>query len=171
MTNHYVAFNGWPDTKVLISLKEIKSVEKSNALYFLANAITIYVNDGEEYFFGSFLDRDLCHQTISSMVTIEKSLLELTNPEAINNNKSNEKIAKNSSLETVNLSPDQKNIIKVEEKKTEEADKELELVNAVAPDYGALLKKSSDIMVMLEEDIEVSTQDVWMYLWKIDGIR
>jgi hypothetical protein len=31
VTNHYVAFNGWPDTKVLISLKEIKSVEKSKA--------------------------------------------------------------------------------------------------------------------------------------------
>jgi hypothetical protein len=70
-------FSGWPDTRVRISLKEIVSVEKEK-MFFLPNALTVKTSDGEDYFFGSFLDRDLCYRMLTSMVMIEKSLVELT---------------------------------------------------------------------------------------------
>jgi hypothetical protein len=77
ITNHHVAFSGWPELKILISLKDIVDIEKKQ-LFFVNNALTIHDCNGEEYFFGSFLDRDLCFRMLSSLVQIEKSLVELT---------------------------------------------------------------------------------------------
>lgn len=77
ITNHHVAFSGWPELRILIALTDIESVEKKQ-MFFLPNALTIQTLNGEEYFFGSFLDRDLCYRMVTSLVMIEKSLVELT---------------------------------------------------------------------------------------------
>jgi hypothetical protein len=61
---------------VLIELQSIDSVEKKQ-VFFIPNALSVNSN-GEEYFFGSFLDRDLCYRMLTSMVMIAKSLNEIT---------------------------------------------------------------------------------------------
>ncbi len=76
ITNQYLAFSGWPETRVLISLCDIENVEKKQ-MFFIPNALTVRDSDGEEYFFGSFLDRDLCFRMLTSMVAIAKSLGEI----------------------------------------------------------------------------------------------
>jgi hypothetical protein len=164
ITNHYVAFSGWPDTRVMVHLKDIKSIEKSNSLFFIPNALTIVLTDGEEYFFGSFLDRDLCHRTISSMVTIQKSLVELTRPESAvsaavtdgaptdTSTNSDVKVSSEVPIKVIDLQP--------------------ELETAALPDYKALFKKHSDIMVILEEEVDVSAKDIWKCMWqKSTGYR
>lgn len=87
ITNRYLAFSGWPETRVLIELRNIENLEKKQ-MFFIPNALTVKDTSGEEYFFGSFLDRDLCFRMLTSMVTISKSLGELTeeNDPTISNN-------------------------------------------------------------------------------------
>jgi hypothetical protein len=66
----------------------ITSVEKMNTLYYIPNAILIKTfitpsttsngsSIAEEYFFGSFIDRDPCHALISNMSKVAKSLATL----------------------------------------------------------------------------------------------
>lgn len=78
ITNHYLTFSGWPEIKVVLQLKDISTVEKTNSLFFVPNALLITTGD-EEYFFSSFLDRDLCYSMLNSMVEIEKKLEEIHN--------------------------------------------------------------------------------------------
>jgi hypothetical protein len=59
-----------------MELQSIESVEKKQ-VFFIPNALSVNSN-GEEYFFGSFLDRDLCYRMLTSMVMIAKSLNEIT---------------------------------------------------------------------------------------------
>ena len=69
-----MAFSGWPETRTLLSLQQIANVEKQS-LFFVPNAILVTTNVGEDYFFGSFLDRDLCYSMLTAMILIAKSLL------------------------------------------------------------------------------------------------
>lgn len=76
ITNRFLAFSGWPETRVILELQKIENVEKKQ-VFFIPNALSVNSN-GEEYFFGSFLDRDLCYRMLTSMVMIAKSLNEIT---------------------------------------------------------------------------------------------
>lgn len=80
ITQHFIAFSGWPDTRVLLSMEHIVKVEKMNTLMYVPNALQITTKDTEEYFFGSFIDRDQCFNLIVQMSDVGKRLLELHGP-------------------------------------------------------------------------------------------
>lgn len=67
VTQFYLAFSGWPEMRVLLELKELVSIEKSNTLYYIPNAIAIKSKSNGEFFFGSFIDRDICFALLTSM--------------------------------------------------------------------------------------------------------
>jgi hypothetical protein len=94
ITQHYLAFSGWPDTRVLLSLACVKKVEKTNTLMYIPNAISIIclidnstwaaaTNEAaedpceEEFFFGSFIERELCFNLIRNLSEIEKRIVEI----------------------------------------------------------------------------------------------
>jgi hypothetical protein len=74
LTNHFLAFQGWPETRILIPLGCISQVEKGNTLHIIPNAIRI-MYDGEEYFFGSFANRGKCYQNLCALVEEAKKLV------------------------------------------------------------------------------------------------
>ena len=61
VTQFFLAYQGWPETRLLLTLASITSFEKMNTLYYIPNAILLK-DSQEEYFFGSFIDRDLCYK-------------------------------------------------------------------------------------------------------------
>eukprot|EP01038_Epipyxis_sp_PR26KG_P006425 gene6425-8843_t len=77
ITQHFMAFAGWPDTRVLLSLSSIESIEKTNTLFYIPNAILVKTGENEEFFFGSFIDRDQCFNLLNSMTEVEKRLIEI----------------------------------------------------------------------------------------------
>jgi GRAM domain len=77
ITQRFMAFSGWPDTRVLLALHNITAIEKTNTLIYLPNAILLTTADKEEYFFGSFIDRDPCYSLLTSMSEVSKRLMEL----------------------------------------------------------------------------------------------
>ena len=77
ITQHYLAFSGWPEMRVLLELKEIINIEKSNTLYYIPNAILINSEAHGEFFFGSFIDRDVCFALLNNMSQIAKRLIEI----------------------------------------------------------------------------------------------
>lgn len=72
-----MAFSGWPDTRVLLPLKYLDSIEKTNTLYYIPNAISVVMNDQEKFFFGSFIDRDYCYNLLKNMSEVEKRMIEI----------------------------------------------------------------------------------------------
>ena len=74
LTQRYFAFRGWPDTKSkrLLALKDIAKVEKENTALVIPNAVRIYMINGEEHFFGSFIERDHCVKLLRMSVEVEK---------------------------------------------------------------------------------------------------
>lgn len=80
ITQNFLAFSGWPDTRVLLSLVDIKTIEKTNTLYYVPNALLVKTQDDEEYFFASFLDRDQCYNLITRIAEVAKRLAELHGP-------------------------------------------------------------------------------------------
>ena len=85
VTQHYIAFSGWPETRILIRMSSITLIEKMNTLNFIPNAISIKTND-DDYFFASFIDRDPCYKLISSMSELDRGLEEQYGPNMANNN-------------------------------------------------------------------------------------
>lgn len=83
ITQHYVAFSGWPDTRVLLSMKRIDIINKSNTLMYIPNAITIQLYDKSEYFFASFIERDLCYQLLTNLMQVERRICELAGPDGV----------------------------------------------------------------------------------------
>jgi len=79
VTQNFVAFSGWPDTRVLLSLVDVSSIEKSNTLMYVPNAL-IFKTADEEYFLASFLDRDQCYNFITSLCEVAKRLVDLQGP-------------------------------------------------------------------------------------------
>jgi len=77
ITQHYVAFSSWGDLRVLLSLRKMDKVQKTNTMIYIPNAISIIMEDKEEYFFGSFIDRELCHTLLTNLMQIEKRIMEL----------------------------------------------------------------------------------------------
>jgi hypothetical protein len=74
---HYVAFGGWNDLRVLLPMRGIDRIERTNTLLYIPNALTIIMEDKAEYFFGSFIDRDACVNMLKSMVEIERRIIEI----------------------------------------------------------------------------------------------
>lgn len=77
ITQHYIAFSGWPDTRVLLQLATLDRIEKTNTLMYIPNAILIATDSKEEFFFGSFIDRDQCHTLLYKLSKVEKHLLQV----------------------------------------------------------------------------------------------
>jgi hypothetical protein len=77
VTQHFIAFSGWPDTRVLLQMGSVEKIDKMNTLMYIPNAISIVTNDQEEYFFGSFIDRDQCYYLIKNLLEVEKRIVEL----------------------------------------------------------------------------------------------
>jgi hypothetical protein len=67
ITQYFLAFSGWPEIKLLLELKDLITIEKSNTLYYIPNAIAIKSKCNGEFFFGSFIDRDICFALLTSM--------------------------------------------------------------------------------------------------------
>ena len=63
--------------RVLLELKEIINIEKSNTLYYIPNAILVNSEAHGEFFFGSFIDRDVCFALLNNMSQIAKRLTEI----------------------------------------------------------------------------------------------
>ncbi len=76
LTQQYLAFAGWPEGRVLLSLQQIAEVERTS-VFFIPNALLVTTTVGEEYFFGSFLDRDQCYNMLTMMIKIAKRLVEM----------------------------------------------------------------------------------------------
>jgi hypothetical protein len=62
---------------VLLSLKDITKVEKTNTLVYFPNAILVHSKTHGEFFFGSFIDRDVCHSLLTGMSQVSKRLGEI----------------------------------------------------------------------------------------------
>jgi hypothetical protein len=82
ITQHHIAFSGWPELRVLIPLEKVERLKKTNTVYIIPNAITVHTVSGDNYFFGSFIDRDACFELLSSMVNIAKSLVQVMGSDA-----------------------------------------------------------------------------------------
>jgi len=76
ITQNYIAFSGWPETRVLLAMELIESIEKQNTLMYIPNAISI-TTATEEYFFGSFIDRDPCYNLLTRLSAVKKKLVEI----------------------------------------------------------------------------------------------
>lgn len=63
--------------RLLLALKDINNVEKCNTLYYIPNAISINSETYGEFFFGSFIDRDVCYALLNNMSQIAKRLIEI----------------------------------------------------------------------------------------------
>ena len=83
ITKNHVAFSGWPELRVLIPLASVERLKKTNTVYIIPNAITVYTVDEGRYLFGSFIDRDHCFEILSSMVNIARSLVQVMNPDSL----------------------------------------------------------------------------------------
>ena len=67
-----------------IPLTDVKSIEKSNSLYIVPNAIEISVDpSADSLFFASFLERDDCFNFIRRLLDIHQGLQRITSPEPI----------------------------------------------------------------------------------------
>ena len=63
--------------RLLLALKDINRVEKCNTLYYIPNAILVNSETYGEFFFGSFIDRDVCFALLNNMSQIAKRLIEI----------------------------------------------------------------------------------------------
>lgn len=77
ITQHYVAFAGWKDVRVLLPMRAIAKIEKSTTLGYIPNALRISMEDRSEYFFGSFIDRDACALMLTNLAEIERRIIEI----------------------------------------------------------------------------------------------
>jgi len=171
ITNHYVAFSGWPELRVLISLKRIDNVEKKQ-IFFLPNALTIKEIDGEEYFFGSFLDRDLCFRMITSLVMIEKSLDELTESDhgRLSGPYAPPPTRESAGRDDVESSTAGGNVLDrgASVLLTEDDDSECDEDDSDVPNFLALLSKSG-ISIVYEGEVDVKASMIWNHCWKGKG--
>lgn len=77
VTQHYLAFSGWPETRVLLLVRNIKEVNRMNTLYYVPNALSVVMLDETEYFFGSFIDREQCYALLVSLNDVGKHMASL----------------------------------------------------------------------------------------------
>lgn len=63
--------------RLLLALKDINRVEKCNTLYYIPNGILVNSETYGEFFFGSFIDRDVCFALLNNMSQIAKRLIEI----------------------------------------------------------------------------------------------
>lgn len=111
ITQHFLAFSGWPETRILLPLSNVKKIEKTNTLMYIPNAISITctvdnraiaaadATQGEaaalnsnnpnssngsysgpvddEFFFGSFIEREQCYNLVRNLSEVEKRINEI----------------------------------------------------------------------------------------------
>jgi hypothetical protein len=77
ITQHFVAFSSWKDMRVLLPMRKVCKVEKTNTLLYIPNALCLLMEDKAEYFFGSFIDRDACVHLLLNLVEIERRIIEI----------------------------------------------------------------------------------------------
>ncbi len=79
ITQQFFAFRGWPETscKRLLHLGQISHIEKQTTVKIIPNAIRIFMLNGDEHFFGSFIDRDQCFNLLQHHVELEKRFVAL----------------------------------------------------------------------------------------------
>lgn len=90
ITQHYMAFIGfggsWEGMRILVALKEIVKIEKTNVMMIIPTAVQVTDSTGEEYFFGSFLDRDSCYSMLLNISEAEKQLAKIAGSAVDNRN-------------------------------------------------------------------------------------
>ncbi|CAM9408655.1 unnamed protein product [Scytosiphon promiscuus] len=77
VTSNHALFSGWRDTKVVLRLSDVVSVEKASTLRIVSNALTFNKRDGESITLGSFLFRDDCYTLILRLVMVSSSISKL----------------------------------------------------------------------------------------------
>lgn len=83
ITQHYMAFAGfggmgaWDGVRILLALKDIVKIEKAFTMGIFPTALLITDSSDDDYFFGSFLDRDSCFSMLSNMSQAEKQLAKM----------------------------------------------------------------------------------------------
>lgn len=201
MFGKYLLFSGWPECKINIPLHTISSIERTNSLVIIPNALLITVQSGEEYFFGSFIERELCYNLLKSLVEVSKCLAELSDPNATTSAAEKDSPDVRKSLSRKNLSENEaalkntvnslSNLIDALEKSGDADDSTAEAGGAASVDVGyisseaedftaasgpidfdKLFKSNSNIVPLHSQDISFKPTDVWKYYWqKSDGFR
>lgn len=83
ITQHYMAFAGfggmgaWDGVRILLALKDIVKIEKAFTMGIFPTALLITDSSDDDYFFGSFLDRDSCYSMLSNISQAEKQLAKM----------------------------------------------------------------------------------------------
>jgi hypothetical protein len=98
----------------------------------IPNALLITVQSGEEYFFGSFLERELCYNLVKSLVEVSKCLAELGDP-----NPASPEIDKESPKAQTRISLSSKNLSENEAALTNTVNSLTHLIDALDKDSDA----------------------------------
>lgn len=175
ITNGYLAFSGWPETRVLIELKNIVDIEKKQ-MFFIPNALTIKDTAGEEYFFGSFLDRDLCYRMLTPLVLIAKSIGELTEGNDLTKQRrvsytrlSNGNIEKidesNNVIEEISFQSNDENMIEGSDSDSEDLNDDDSVDLSKLPDYLGLFTTNS-VSSVYDNSTTISSSLIWRICWQ-----
>ncbi len=181
MTTKNILFSGWPEFRLLVPLHHIATIEKTNSLVIIPNALLITNISGEEYFFGSFMERDLCYTLLKSMVEVSKCLVEIMDP---NDNKVFETPTKSESTEkqiiehdnalknTVNSISSLFDKLDLDEKLGEDIEAVDESVSSEEEDMSLIPSinfesalRSDGMHELHTFELPFKSRDVWKYCW------
>lgn len=180
MTTKNLMFAGWPECRVIIPLHNISAVEKTNSLMIIPNALLITVNTGEEFFFGSFMERELCYTLLNSMVEVSKGLQEIAGPSEADTVHMQQVQVDSAMCKTISeidtlaaeLSKDQSQI-SVTESKDDEAEEEISSAGEEhhTNDFESILN-SDGVVLMHTQELPVKSKYIWKHFWrKAEGYR
>lgn len=74
LTQNYLCFTGWNDAYAVIPYVDVKSLEKKHSARVFPNAIEIETETDGKLFFGSFIYREDCFQTLMQLWKIRKQI-------------------------------------------------------------------------------------------------
>lgn len=175
VTTKNLTFSGWPECRVNIPLHYIASIDKTNTVMIIPNALLIKVMSGEEYFFGSFMERELCYNLLSSMVEVSKGLQEINGPEYSRNGQLSvgENIEQNdiALMSTISDIDQLSGELGVEDRRfNDNGDDEADVCSSdddgVHPTNYEKIFSSDGIVHMHTEDLPVKSRHVWKYFWQ-----
>ena len=180
VTTKNLMFSGWPECRVIIPLHKISAVEKTNSLVIIPNALLITVNNGEEYFFGCFMERELCYTLLNSMVEVSKGLQEIAAPEETDTVHMQQVQVDSAMCKTITeidtlaaeLSKE-RGQISVSESKDDEAEEELSSAGEEhhTNDFESIFK-SDGVVFMHTQELPVKSKYIWKHFWrKAEGYR
>lgn len=79
ITKFFVAYQGWPETRLLLRFSDILTFEKSNTLIYIPNAILIKIKS-DEYFFGSLIERDNAYNMLMNLWNVATTVYQSEDP-------------------------------------------------------------------------------------------